>query len=155
MMVLLRKSSDRHNARFAARIRLGVAALFVAVGLGGCSVSVPLAGFIDNDPVGSIKPRAAEANPYDASDWKPAERAIASALKAEDSADPTRWTNPDTGRKGRVAAVAAPFKRDGAVCRALIGRIEDGDAVREWQGVGCRGEGERVVLEDVSPWRGL
>ena len=154
-MVFLRKSSGSHDVVLAARIRAALLILVVAGGAGGCSVSMPLPGFIDNDPTGSIKPRAGGANPYEPGDWKQAEPAIASALKSEAAAEPIGWTNPDTGRKGRVTAVAAPFRREGSVCRALIGRIEDGEAIREWQGVGCRADGERVVLEDVSPWRGL
>ena len=154
-MVFLRKSSDSHSVRIAMRIRSALLVLLIGGGLGGCSVSMPMAGFIDNDPTGSVKPRAVEANPYDPDDWKQAERAIASALKSEEAAVPAGWTNPDTGRKGRVTAVAAPFKRAGVLCRAMIGRIEDGENIRQWQGVGCRSEGDRVVLEDVSPWRGL
>ena len=155
MMVFLRKSSDSRSAALLARIRSGFLMFAVTGGIGDCSVSMPLPGFIDNDTTGSLKPRAAAANPYDPGDWKKAEPAVASALKSGEAADPADWSNPDTGRKGQVAAVAAPFKRDGSVCRALIGRIQEGETIREWQGVGCRGEGERVVLEDVSPWRGL
>ena len=123
---------------------------------------MPIPGFVDDDPVGAIKPKAsASANPFEAADWKAAEPALRAAMRAQASAAPSIWSNAETGRRGQFLAVAGPFKRAGEECRAFLASIEGkAEASRDseakiLQGVGCKGEGDEIVLEDVAPWKGL
>ena len=53
----------------------------LAVSLAGCSISMPIPGLIDNEPLGSIQPRAhASANPVDPADWALARPALRSPV---------------------------------------------------------------------------
>jgi hypothetical protein len=123
---------------------------------------MPIPGFVDDEPIGSIKPTAAApVNPFEAADWRIAEPALRAAMRAQSSAPPSTWSNSDTGRHGQFLAVAGPFKRAGRDCRAFLASIEpksEGSADEEakvLQGVGCKRGAEEIVLEDVAPWKGL
>jgi len=131
---------------------------FAAVALAGCSI--PLPGFIDDQPTGSIKPKAAPAvlsSAYDSSDWRLAEPVLSATLRAKSADQPGAWSNPDTGKHGEFLAVAGSFERDGHPCRAFVARVvgKDGAPVKTLQGVGCPREGEEAAIYDVSPWTGL
>jgi hypothetical protein len=129
-----------------------------ALALAGCSI--PLPGFIDDQPTGSIKPKAAPpvlSSAYDSSDWRLAEPALSTTLRAKNADQPGAWSNPDTGTHGEFLAVAGSFERDGRPCRAFVARVigKDGAPVKTLQGVGCPREGEEAAIYDVSPWTGL
>jgi hypothetical protein len=129
-----------------------------ALALAGCSI--PLPGFIDDQPTGSIKPKAAPAalsTAYDSHDWRLAEPVLSATLRAKDGDQPGGWSNPDTGTHGEFLAVAGSFERDGRLCRAFVARVvgKDGAPEKTLQGVGCPREGEEAAIYDVSPWTGL
>ena len=131
---------------------------FAAVALAGCSI--PLPGFIDDQPTGSIKPKAAPAvlsSAYDSSDWRLAEPVLSATLRAKDGDPAGAWSNSDTGTHGEFLAVAGSFERDGHPCRAFVARVvgKDGAPVKTLQGVGCPREGQEAAIYDVSPWTGL
>jgi hypothetical protein len=135
---------------------------FAAAGLAlaGCSVSMPLPGFIDDEPIGAIKPKAAPATlsaAYDPRDWRLAEPALSASLRAKDGGEPGTWSNPETGAHGEFVAVAGSFERDGRPCRAFVARVvgKTGAPDKSFQGVGCLREGQEAALYDVSPWTGL
>jgi len=135
-----------------------IAFTFAAVALAGCSI--PLPGFIDDQPTSSIKPKAAPAvlsSAYDSNDWRLAEPALSATLRAKNVDQPGAWSNPDTGTHGEFLAVAGSFDRDGRPCRAFVARVvgKDGAPVRTLQGVGCPREGQEAAIYDVSPWTGL
>jgi hypothetical protein len=130
----------------------------VALALAGCSI--PLPGFIDDQPTGSIKPKAAPAalsSAYDSRDWRLAEPVLSAILRAKDGDRPGAWSNPDTGAHGEFLAVAGSFERDGRPCRAFVAQVvgKDGAPVKTLQGVGCPREGDEAAIYDVSPWTGL
>ncbi len=141
--------------RFCAS-RLGAAAicLGLALVLVGCSISMPLPGFIDYGETGSIKPKTATADGFDVDDWKIAEPALRKAIHAGAEAESARWDNPGANHRGEFRAVAGSFKRDGASCRAFLAKVESDEGARELQGVGCERDGA-LALEDVAPWKGI
>jgi hypothetical protein len=131
---------------------------FAAAALTGCAI--PLPGFIDDQPTGSIKPKAAPAvlsSAYDSSDWRLAEPVLSATLRAKNADERGAWSNPDTGTHGEFLAVAGSFDRDGRPCRAFVARVvgKDGAPVKTLQGVGCPREGQEAAIYDVSPWIGL
>jgi hypothetical protein len=154
---------ERDAYRLAPRVVARSAAFAfaaAALALGGCSVSIPLPGFIDDQPTGSIKPKAAPAAlsaAYDSGDWRLAEPVLSATLRAKDGDQPGAWSNPETGTHGEFLAVAGSFERDGHPCRAFVARVvgKDGAPVKTLQGVGCPREGEEAAIYDVSPWTGL
>ena len=128
----------------------------LAVSLAGCSISMPIPGLIDNEPLGSIQPRAhASANPVDPADWALARPALGAALKASDDAGPSLWSNPKSHASGAFLAVGPAFARDGAECRAVIARIGSGDAATRWRGLGCRREDDSLAFEDAERYSEL
>jgi hypothetical protein len=131
---------------------------FAATALTGCAI--PLPGFIDDQPTGSIKSKAAPAmlsSAYDSSDWRLAEPVLSATLRAKIADERGAWSNPDTGTHGEFLAVAGSFDRDGRPCRAFVARVvgKDGAPVKTLQGVGCPREGQEAAIYDVSPWIGL
>jgi surface antigen len=155
MIVGLNSQRERicRNTRAAAVLALaGV--------LAGCSIAIPLPGLVDDEPIGAIKPKAAAAalsGAYDPADWRLAEPALSTALRAKVGGERDQWSNPDTGGHGEFVAVAGSFVRDGLPCRAFVARIagKAGTAEKTLQGVGCPREGEEAAVYDVSAWSGL
>ena len=145
--------------RFAARTAaFAFAAAALALAPAGCAI--PLPGFIDDQPTGAVKPKAAPAalsSVYDSRDWRLAEPILSATLRAKDGDQPGAWSNPETGAHGEFLAVAGSFERDGRPCRAFVARVvgKDGAPVKSLQGVGCPREGEEAAIYDVSPWTGL
>ena len=129
-----------------------------ALALGGCAI--PLPGFIDDAPTGSIKPKAnatALSSAFDSRDWRLAEPALSAALRSKEGDQPGTWSNPETGARGEFLAVAGSFERDGRPCRAFVARVtgKDGSPDKTLQGVGCPREGEEAAIYDVAPWSGI
>ena len=145
---------SRRRALGGFRLRRGGAGAGRLLGL------IPLPGFIDDQPTGSIKPKAAPAalsSAYDSRDWRLAEPVLSATLRAKDGDPPGAWSNPETGTHGEFLAVAGSFERDGRPCRAFVARVvgKDGAPDKTLQGVGCPREGEEAAIYDVSPWSGL
>src|SRR4051794_3479599 len=103
-----------------------------ALALSGCSMPIP--GFIDPAPTGSVK---SAGYPFASEDWPKAEPALIAAIRAGAADDPALWSNAETGRKGSIVAVGARFNRAGATCRAFVARIGENDATRAVQGDAC------------------
>ena len=126
---------------------------FVALGavlaLAGCSMPIP--GFVDLAPTGSVK---SKTYPFADEDWAKAEPALIAAIRADAGDDPSIWTNAGSGRRGAVEGIGARFQRAGANCRAFVAKIsEDGDA-RNVQGAACEKAGA-VTISDAAPFKGL
>ena len=161
MIDLLQGERDafRRPRRWAA-LRAGSVAAATALALAGCSLSMPLPGFIDDEPIGSIKPNAAStalSSAYDSRDWRLAEPTLSATLRAKAGGERGTWSNPETGAHGEFVAVAASFQRDGLACRVFVARVvgKDGQSDKSFQGVGCPREGQEAAVYDVSPWTGL
>jgi surface antigen len=138
---------------FASRCegRFGAVALALALtaGLGGCSM--PISGFIDPAPTGSVK---SASYPFAQEDWAKAEPAMIAAIRADAADDPAQWSNSSSGRHGSVVGVGARFDKGGATCRAFIARIAENGESRAVQGNACEKSGE-VTLSDAAPLRGV
>ena len=124
-------------------------ALAAILALAGCSM--PIQGFVDATPTGSVK---SKTYPFADEDWAKAEPALIAAIRADAGDDPSVWTNSGSGRRGAVEGIGARFQRAGANCRAFVAKIsEDGDA-RNVQGAACEKAGA-VTISDAAPFKGL
>ena len=129
---------------------------FCLIGLGGCSISIPLGPFASDDTTGSIKPETSPLSPdLDIKDWRIAEPVLNKALLSHEASAPVEWTNPDSGRSGAFQTVASAFLRDGKPCRAFVARVTLADSVKMLQAVGCAREAGEVALDKVEPWKSL
>ena len=158
-LLLGERDACRRPPRHAAR-SMAFAFAAAALALAGCAVSIPLPGFVDDEPTSAIKPKAAPAalsSAYDSRDWRLAEPVLSATLRAKDGAEPGVWSDPDTGAHGQFIAVAGSFERDGRSCRVFVARVvgKGGAPDKAFQGVGCPREGEEAAIYDVSPWTGL
>ena len=145
------------------------AVVLCALGLAGCSLSLPMMGSstgieVDREPTGTIaktavrKPEASAISPLshnlDVEDWRRARAALATALDPQGNGATVAWDNPQTGRKGTFIPVAAPYPVDGQVCRAFIAKIEASEAKENVQGSACRvGGTDDWNVQDVRPFR--
>ena len=145
-------SSEWFGAAGRRARRLGPSLVLMAA-LAGCSVSVPIPGFVDATPTGSIQPKPVRL--FDDEDWKIVEPKLRETLRADAAADPVDWSDSATGRDGRLIALAAPFKRQGEPCRGFLARIVEDDRSRTLQAVGCVQPGGEIAITDVAPWKGL
>ena len=150
------KGESFRRRRPAPAARRGALVALLALGLGGCSISMPLPSFFgDDDVTGSIKPKsAALASAYDSSDWSVAKPVLAASLRPAAPAEPAAWSNVETGHRGEFLTVAGTFARDGRSCRVFIARIVAGES-KTLQGVGCPSDDGEVAVYDVAPWTGL
>ena len=155
---------DRASAphRTNARGRLSLAALgllalgLLAPGLAGCSMSIPLKSFMNNDTTSSIKPTSSPlSTDLDMKDWRIAEPVLAQALQSGEPETAAHWSNPDSGRSGAFQPVAATFSREGRPCRAFVARIVVADGPKTLQAIGCQEADGMVALDRVEPWKGL
>lgn len=139
-----------------------------AIGLGGCSISLPMMSSdskanVDYAPTGSIaKASAPVATPQvaplsrklDVEDWRRARAALATALDPQGNGATVAWDNPQSGRKGSFIPVAAPYPVDGQVCRAFIAKIDAPDSREVVQGSACRvGGTDDWDVRDLKPFQ--
>lgn len=133
-----------------------VALAFSALALAACSISMPLPSLFDNEPTGSIAPKApALSSAFDSRDWRIAQPVLAASLRAPDHGEPAAWSNPETGDHGEFVAVAGSFAREGQSCRAFVARLVQGGDAKTLQAVGCPSASGEVAIYDASPWTGL
>jgi surface antigen len=123
--------------------------LVVSAGLAGCSMPIP--GFIDISPTGSVK---SSSYPFTSEDWPKAAPALIAAIRAGAGDDPASWSNADSGRRGLVVGIGSRFARGGATCRAFVAKISDNGEEREVQGSACEKAGD-VTLSDAAPFKGV
>ncbi|MGO4870908.1 MAG: RT0821/Lpp0805 family surface protein [Roseiarcus sp.] len=157
MLVLPTGKRERNRPRGGSlALRRIFAVALGAIALAGCSISMPLPSFLDNDPTGSIKPKTATlASAYDSRDWRVAEPVLAASLRAPGQEAPAVWSNPETGDHGEFVPVAGTFARDGQSCRAFVAQLVEGEDSKTLQAVGCPRDSGEVAVYDASPWTGL
>jgi hypothetical protein len=126
--------------------RRGLAALAfgAALGLAGCSMPIP--GFIDPAPTGSVK---SPSYPFADEDWPKAQAALISAIRADDVA---QW-RADSGGQGSIVGVGPTYAKGGATCRAFEARIDKGEEKHAIQGAACEKDG-KATISDVEAFRG-
>jgi hypothetical protein len=127
-----------------------------ALALAGCSISMPLPPFVDDEPTSAIAPKTpAPSSAFDSRDWRIAQPVLAASLRAPNPGEPALWSNPETGDHGEFVAVAVAFARQGQSCRAFVARLVEGKNAKTLQAVGCPRDSGEVAIYDASPWAGL
>lgn len=160
MIRVLAHSIDRKNGRVARRrSRMGLAGLAgLALALGGCSVSLPIASLIgEKEPATTASVTARPVSPLSpeltAEDWRRARAALAVALDPTGNGAAAAWDNPDTGMKGAFLPVGGPFVKSDEICRAFLARLDVQGDRRDLQGAACRLSGGDWTVKDIQPWK--
>ncbi len=151
-MIDLKNCKRERFWRLARSGRLCV--LMAALALAGCSTALP--SLIDDEPIGSIKPKASPLSAaYDPRDWRIAEPVLASSLRGPGGAAPAIWSDADTGAHGQFLALAEPFDRNGQSCRTFVAQLVDGKAAKKLKAVGCPDDSGEVAIFDATVWTRL
>jgi hypothetical protein len=154
----MREFKRRNGELFAGlkRLQTSIPLLaLIAIGVSGCSFSVALPSFLNDDETSSIKPKSSPlSDSLDESDWGIARPALAKAMVGLDSQPPVAWSNPDTGRGGLFQSVGVPFTRNGRQCRAFVAGLSIHESKTMIQGVACLADNGEVALDGVGPWKG-
>jgi surface antigen len=128
----------------------------LALGAGGCSLSMSLAG-LQPDPqtTASAKTTARLDPALDDEDWRRAQSALSLAVDPQGSGAAVNWDNPATKRKGSFVPTGKLELVENTVCRPFRATVQDQQAgkPREAKLVGqaCRtGPGE-WAMRNVTP----
>lgn len=126
-----------------------------ALGLAGCTVSVPAGPLVDAEATGStgartVSPLHPDLGPED---WRRARAALGVALDPQGNGAGVTWDNPDTAMRGSFTSVGQPFVRDDEVCRAFLATLHGQDMTASLQGTACRPSGEEWAIKEVRPFR--
>ena len=120
-------------------------ALAAVLSLGGCSMPIP--GFIDAAPTGSVK---SPTYPFAEEDWPKAQAALMSAVRADEVAE---WRNAESGGQGTVVGVGPAYPKGAATCRAFEARLGKGEEKHAIQGAACVKDG-KATISDVGAFKG-
>jgi hypothetical protein len=147
------------RARLWRRVA-AAAALFAAIGCGGCSISSPafdsLFGGSDNDHTASITPPPGAKETADL----PPEHDLAYARAAashvltrgvKDSSEP--WENPQTGARGTVTPIASAYTQDGETCRDFLASYITSSSQAWLQGEACKPQQGAWEIRSLRPWK--
>ncbi len=123
----------------------------LSVTASGCSISVPMSGFVA-DPISTGSIERSDVLLYkalDQEDGRRAKAALAVALDPQGNGASVAWNNPQSGAKGTFVALAAPFTRNDRICRAFRAHVTpDPKSERDVDGSACRNaEGEWHIAE--------
>ena len=116
----------------------------------GCSLSFPIASFVDTMPTGSIdRSSALLSEQLDQEDWRRARAALAVALDPQGNGATVAWDNPSSGAKGSFLPIAPALPKNDKVCRAFQAHVAPTPhSERDVEGSACRGpDGAWVVAE--------
>ncbi len=134
-----------------------LALCLTAFAVGGCAISIPIAGLQaadDNDVTGSIaKPTTKLSRKLDSEDWRRARAALGVALDPQANGAAAKWDNPETRLSGSFQPVGLPYPADGLVCRAFIARIDGAKGAEDLQGAACKEGASEWDVKDVRPFR--
>jgi surface antigen len=146
----LNVSLPQHTSTRRRRLAKSSTLLALTFALPGCSMAIPLPGFVSKEDVtGSIKRIASPLSPkLDGEDSRRAMAALGVALDPQGNGERVAWDNPQSGLKGTFTPVGAAYAREDRICRAFLGEIGSDGRIK---GTGCRDKrGDWAVL-DVKP----
>jgi len=130
--------------RQMARAWRGVAAVVLALSLGGCAgLGLPFGAEMtasNTAATGSVRPTLVSAKTVDgvdASDWEAIRRTVA-AIPADTAIDSVAWRNPDTGSAGTISSLSAAHALRGVECRTFATTVNDQRGVRRYRGETCQ-----------------
>lgn len=135
-----------------------MAALTLALGSGGCSLSYQLDSFFGgakSDTTGSITPppgtrSVAELPPE--TDLAYARAAASEVLRRGEKNASLPWENPHSGARGTVTPIATAYTQDGQTCRDFLASYVAGEAQAWLQGEACKQKGSWEVRA-LKPWK--
>lgn len=129
------------------------ALLCLALGLGGCNSTGPMASLVAEDDVTSSIPAPPPPPPaFNAQDWALASKALEAALDPQGPGGPIVWENAASGARGTMTPVGFVYQSEGQTCRAFLAEIGGKAPGQRLQGRGCReGQGAWVV-SDLKPF---
>lgn len=134
------------------------AALMLALGGGGCSLSGQFDSYFggDKDTTGSITPppgaKAEAALPPDA-DLAFARAAASEVLRRGEKDASLTWENPRSGARGTVTPIATAYTQDGQTCRNFLASYVSGSAQSWLQGEACRQNRGAWEVRTLKPWK--
>jgi surface antigen len=134
-----------------------IAAVLMGVGVGGCSLSRPGAGFgrfDSNDATGSVG-LAAQARPAapTETDLAFARVAASDVLTRGDKDASQPWENPETGARGSVTPLAQAYTSEGRTCRDFLASYVNGNSESWLQGAACQTGRGQWEIHALKPWR--
>jgi surface antigen len=136
----------------AARVWMAWLSLVcLAMPLGGCSLSMPIAPLTssDEDATGSI-PSLSLERLLDAEDWRRAKAALSTALDPQGNGALVVWDNPQSGNKGSFTPVGKAYPSDAKICRAFSSRIDRKGDEQSMQGTACSDKGDDWTILEVK-----
>ncbi|CAH1669922.1 Outer membrane surface antigen [Chelatococcus asaccharovorans] len=136
-----------------AVLSLGVVAL--ALIAGGCSISFPVAGLMEDDVTASVPVVAQQASPLSpeltAEDWRRAKSAMSVALDPIGNGASAPWSNPETALSGSFAPAGQPYVKGDDVCRDFFADLVLQTGTRKLQGKACRPSGGEWSVVEAGP----
>lgn len=146
---VLDRSPSYHGG---ARRAWPLAALLLALGLGGCSSSISISSLLpasneekakDSREVTGTLPlqpaSLAVAEPaMTQTDWTLAKTALREALQRREDGASIPWENPLNGARGTVTPIAAAYERDGFACRNFLASNVRQGRESWFEGTACR-----------------
>ncbi len=134
------------------------AALTLALGSGGCSLSGQLDSYFgsDKDQTGSITPppgaKAEVALPPEG-DLAYARAAASELLRRGQKDASLDWENPNSGARGTVTPIAAAYTSEGQTCRNFLASYVSGSAQSWLQGEACKQQKGVWEVRALKPWK--
>ena len=116
------------------------AACALALGLSGCSVSLPIAALAPaGDVTGSIARRASALSALlNVEDWRRARAALGVALDPQSNGTAVNWENKETALRGEFTPTSEPYVDEGRVCRHFASVIVAPSETERAGGAACR-----------------
>lgn len=154
-----------------------LAMLLAAMGLAGCTMSMPMGSLLsradktekksdDDIATGSIgKTQSATVPavlteskesitvPIAAEDWDFAKKALIEALSSKDDTPSVPWENDKTRARGSVTALQRFTGANGNACRPFLGSSLRDKADVWFEGRACKNPGGDWEMQDLRPWK--
>jgi surface antigen len=133
-----------------------MAAIFIGITAGGCSLSRPDGGFAginDKDITGSIGAAQGSAAVPTENDLALARNAASDVLTRGDKDASQPWENPETGARGSVTPLARAYSSDGRLCRDFLASYVNGASESWLQGAACQSGSGQWEIHTMKPWK--
>jgi surface antigen len=135
------------------------AALTLALGSGGCSLSGQFDSFFGSDKsdvTGSITPppgakEGAELPP--GADLTYARIAASEMLRRGQKDASLAWEDPRTGARGTVTPIATAYTQDGHTCHDFLASYVTGSSQAWLQGAACKQQKGAWEVRSLKPWK--
>ncbi|MBS7698321.1 MULTISPECIES: RT0821/Lpp0805 family surface protein [unclassified Chelatococcus] len=150
-------NSKRSDARQTIRRSVLVfGAIAFSLIAGGCSLSFPVAGLMDDDDVTASVPTVAQqpsplSPELTAEDWRRAKSAMGVALDPIGNGEEAPWSNPETALSGSFVPAGQPYVHGDDVCRDFFADLVLQTGTRKLQGKACRPSGGEWSVVEAGP----